>query len=334
MMAGEDGASPPPPGREQGWMRPEDRYMFDVQGFLVVRGILSPEQVAACNAALDARPETIEIRGKEARLDGRFLEGLHESAKVAWGEEPSPGLTGTHGRGDISLDLTYSPFKELVALPAAVRYMLGLVGPEVRFQGAGGMLQTEGAEGLILHNGNNPDGTEPDDAIDRRQQQFYRWEASAHPWLQMRTGQIGVNYALTPAGGGKGGFCCIPGSHKGNLPCPLELRRLESAASAAVIQPVLEPGDAVIFAESCASLARLCPAFACPYPHICVCHIIVGHSLVPRRRRLNLTPRWVLPQARTARPLGLRRWSGAPCCTVTSLATLPPAAMPPPSLPG
>ena len=133
------------------------------------------------------------------------------SAATAWGDCPSPGLTGTHGRSDISLDISRPPFKELVAMPSVVRYMCGIIGPQFVFQGAGGFLQTQGAEGLTLHNGGNPDGTEPDDAVDRRQRQFYRWENSMVPELQMRTGETRIIYALTAANQGDGGFCAIPG---------------------------------------------------------------------------------------------------------------------------
>ena len=42
--------------------------------------------------------------------------------------------------------------------------------------------------------------------------------------------------------------------NRGNLPCPLALRRLESATGlAAVVQPTLAAGDAVLFSENCVS---------------------------------------------------------------------------------
>ena len=47
------------------------------------------------------------------------------------------------GRSDISIDNSVSPFKELVALPAAVRLMVGVIGPHIVFSGAGGFLQSE-----------------------------------------------------------------------------------------------------------------------------------------------------------------------------------------------
>jgi len=99
--------------------------------------MLDAATVQACNAALDAAPDLTTIRGEEARLDGRMLPGYHPSAAKAWGSTPSAALTGEHGRGDISLDVSESPFRELVALPSVVRYMLGMIGPQVCFSSAG-----------------------------------------------------------------------------------------------------------------------------------------------------------------------------------------------------
>jgi hypothetical protein len=92
---------------------------------LVVRGLLDAATVDACNAAIDAAPESTAVRGPEGRLDGRMLPHYHPSAAQAWGDTPSPALTGDHARGDISCDLTRPPFRDLVAKPAVVRLMLG-----------------------------------------------------------------------------------------------------------------------------------------------------------------------------------------------------------------
>jgi ectoine hydroxylase-related dioxygenase (phytanoyl-CoA dioxygenase family) len=39
-------------------MTDEQRYLFDVQGYLVLKGVLSPQQVAECNAALERIEQT------------------------------------------------------------------------------------------------------------------------------------------------------------------------------------------------------------------------------------------------------------------------------------
>ena len=69
-----------------------EKYFFDVNGYLVVEDILSAEQVAALNEAIDHNRDNIRIRKGELRLSGGV--GRH-------GGEVSIALEGTHGRGDI-----------------------------------------------------------------------------------------------------------------------------------------------------------------------------------------------------------------------------------------
>ena len=56
-------------------------------------------------------------------------------------------------------------------------------------------------------------------------------------------------YALVDAGAGDGGFCCIPGSHKSNFPCPEPFRSLEKKGLW-LVQPPLKAGDVLIFTEA------------------------------------------------------------------------------------
>ena len=39
---------------------PLEEYLFDLQGFLVLRGALSADEVAACNAVVDSIPKSLE----------------------------------------------------------------------------------------------------------------------------------------------------------------------------------------------------------------------------------------------------------------------------------
>ena len=47
-----------------------ERYLFDLNGFLVVRGVFTPDEIAAANAAIDARTEAIVERKGDLRLGG------------------------------------------------------------------------------------------------------------------------------------------------------------------------------------------------------------------------------------------------------------------------
>jgi len=43
-------------------MTPEQKYLFDLNGFIVIRGVLSSEEIAAAHAAMDAHAP--EVRGR------------------------------------------------------------------------------------------------------------------------------------------------------------------------------------------------------------------------------------------------------------------------------
>src|SRR5258708_30848323 len=65
----------------------------------------------------------------------------------------------------------------------------------------------------------------------------------------MRCGMVVLQFQLADVPAGAGGFCCIPGSHKANYPCPKELLRME-ADREALTQPVCKAGDLLIFKEA------------------------------------------------------------------------------------
>ena len=66
---------------------------------------------------------------------------------------------------------------------------------------------------------------------------------------RFHNGLMGLNIALTNAHPGDGGFCCIPGSHKGELLPPLEVRRLDVDLGM-VQQVVMKAGSVCVFTEA------------------------------------------------------------------------------------
>ena len=65
----------------------------------------------------------------------------------------------------------------------------------------------------------------------------------------MHNGLTVVAFQLTDINPGDGGLCLVPGSHKGNFPCPATLRRGE-AYQEFVRQITCRAGDCVIFTEA------------------------------------------------------------------------------------
>ena len=65
-------------------MNADEKYLFDLNGYLVVKNVLTPEEVALANEAIDKHGEQTRIRSREQSFDGG-----------------SPDLKGEHGRGDL-----------------------------------------------------------------------------------------------------------------------------------------------------------------------------------------------------------------------------------------
>ena len=101
-------------------MNEHEKYFFDVNGYLVVQKILSPDLVAALNEAIDHNQNRVRLREGEQSLSAN-----------------SPVLKGDHGRGDIMGILNWpkpwcQPFRDLLSHPPALRYMFDLIGDEFR----------------------------------------------------------------------------------------------------------------------------------------------------------------------------------------------------------
>lgn len=54
-------------------MNDDERYFFDLQGYAVLRGVLAPEQVAACNAAIDRHADQLVPHPRRFEGESRAL---------------------------------------------------------------------------------------------------------------------------------------------------------------------------------------------------------------------------------------------------------------------
>ncbi len=193
-------------------MNEHERYLFDLQGFLVVPNALSHETVQALNAALDEHiaAET----GPEMRTHrfGRLL---------SWGRE----------------------FRDLLDNPRITPYLEEMLGAKFRLDhdyadiirpADSERAQVLGPIGATLHGGSTP--FDPS--------QYYNFRDG-----KMHNGLMVVAYNLKDVNPGDGGFACVPGSHKSNLPLPAAMRDLQDAHSC--VQKVGgAAGTAIIFTEA------------------------------------------------------------------------------------
>jgi hypothetical protein len=122
--------------------------------------------------------------------------------------------------------------------------MLATIGDEFTWAGGNGITQTKGSEGFILHGKGRYVRPRDIQGFSRTPGSWYRFEGG-----RFHNGLMALNIALTDVNSGDGGFCCIPGSHKGELLPPLEVRRLD--VDLGVVQQVsMKAGSVCVFTEA------------------------------------------------------------------------------------
>jgi ectoine hydroxylase-related dioxygenase (phytanoyl-CoA dioxygenase family) len=205
-------------------MNDTERYLFDLQGFLDVEGVLSKAEVAAANEAIERHADGIVERVGEASLSS-----------------DSKTMQGETGRGDLGGLLSWEkpwcdPFRAMLAHPQITPYLNQLLGKGWRLDHNAGLISMrKGAEGHLLHGSSGP-------AFDRHQ--YYIFKDG-----QMHNGLTVVAWQLADVNPGDGGLALIPGSHKGNYACPQPIRKWE-AHQDVVKQVTCKAGDVVIFTEA------------------------------------------------------------------------------------
>lgn len=179
-------------------MTPEERYRFDLQGYLVRRQALSRGDVEALNVAVDL---------------------LHVP-------EPGDDLMSQRFTNHLT---AARRFRDLIDHEQIFDIITELCGPNVRLDHSYGIVMRAGTTGLGLHGG----GTPFDPA------QYYSVQGR-----EIRTGLVAVQWALVDHVAGRGGFMCVPGSHKANFPTP------QLIDSDLIVDVPLRAGDVVIFTEA------------------------------------------------------------------------------------
>jgi len=196
-----------------------ERYLFDVQGLLVIPGVLSSEDVAALNEALDQN-EHRRSPLEDATLGSPALAGTSRSQYWNTVEWPQPWCT---------------PFRNLIGHATLRPYLDELMGRGWHLDHLPEVFEFEqGAQGHAMH--------------------FGHWWI--HPGIfyqtmgaQIRNGLVAVEFLLTDQPEDGGGFCFIPGSHKTNFARPDEISHyLEDTG--VVRNPGANAGDAIILTEA------------------------------------------------------------------------------------
>jgi len=182
-------------------MTPEEKFMFDLEGYLVIKNVLSAEELKTLNAAVD-RVYLRDYDDEDADSKGGNARGVR-------------GSNGRVSNWDISC-------QNLIDHPNTLPYLMAILGPRFRLDHDYGIFMIKGGKRGSLHGG------APD-----RIHHYYRYRDG-----EMQCGISVLVYCLADADAGAGGFCCIPGSHKTNfrMDIPKEVRRLERVPQY-VVQP-------------------------------------------------------------------------------------------------
>lgn len=201
-------------------MTPREKYLFDLQGWLVIREVLTDDEVRTLNEALDANVE-------RRREDDPTT-------------EDSTTLVGEHRRRSFRGVLEWptpwcQPFRDLIVVPRLIPYLDEILGrgwhldhhPEV-------FDCPRGTDGQVLH--------------------FGEYFVQAGAWYVsrsggIRSGMVTLEFLLSDQPEGGGGFSAIPGSHKANFPRPREIT-LWHEEQDVVRNPAARAGDAILFTEA------------------------------------------------------------------------------------
>ena len=187
------------------------KYLFDLNGFIVLRNMFDADIVERANDAVDAHLDRLHERKGQLRTSGLY--GRESKALAGDGQTGRMDLGGMLGWEAPHRE----PFREVLSHPSVAKVLNELVGVGYRLDHSPLLIaQEKGAEGHTLHGGAVTESGEP------------AWPlAYSFRHGHMRNQLLTVCMQLSEAGQGDGGFCAVPGSHKANFPVPPALADLD-----------------------------------------------------------------------------------------------------------
>ena len=206
-----------------------DIYFFDLQGYLVIKNAITPQEVRDCNECLDGIPQL---------APGEWYGGVHCHT---YGTKDGLNYQQIYEAGE--------PFEKLIDHPSWIDKMKHFMGGTQSFDMKHGPLFIDECfanfrgpgEAIGMHSGGNT-------LTKRNQYRVYNG--------QFMCCQINILVALTDIGPGDSATMLIPGSHKQHHPHPdLDKFRMKPEGSSGDglegAQPMyLNKGDALLFSDA------------------------------------------------------------------------------------
>ncbi len=211
---------------------PLEHWMWDCHGYLIVRNVMDPEWIDACNHAIDRHA---------ADWEEEVESGMHH---------PSPKQAGTPR---LYLNNLFKlpkpdcdPFHKMIAHPAVVQRLNWIMGAGFHIAGGGSAITfPAGTEGIRLHGNGKPLTNAYGATAGGGTLNSYGSYAGRNG--RHYTACVNVTWCLTDVGPEDGGYVVIPGSHKAQDPLPLTDAGSPQTADMNVILPPVNAGDLIFF---------------------------------------------------------------------------------------
>lgn len=202
-------------------MTDDEKYFFDLNGYLVLRDVVDADTIRRCNEAIDRHEAQIETA--ERRFEGDS-KALTSDVRQRWSEEM------------VAWERPYcEPFRELMVHPHLKPYLAEVMGAYHMISRPRLVMMDKGCAGHYLHGGQ----------LDRLSYSLtYSWKFG-----KIYNSLTLVEFPLADEGPGCGGFAVVLGGHKANYPIPAGLRDCE-AFQDEVVEIDVCAGDVVLFAEA------------------------------------------------------------------------------------
>lgn len=194
-------------------MTERQRYLFDLQGFVVVEDVLTD---AECDMAIEKIKKRAEPMPKSP--NGYDTNGTWEYAGRLFNEG--------------------QPFIRLIDHPGIVGVFEDIIGPMLRVEGCYSFIRYKGCPPFEMHGGHRGGAVN------------FRYNVHNN---RIFTGLCVVSVCLQDITEEDGGFACIPGSHKSDFEVPEADREALFAVDGPLVRNIAAPrGSAVLFTETLA----------------------------------------------------------------------------------
>ena len=206
-------------------MDARERYFWDLTGYLVLRQVLSTEEVKAANDAyewyaqkvLEMEDEPGDRPGRPRIQNGIVVRTSNQFPHFLEMEKPH-----------------CEPYRNMLAHPQIVSRLIEMCGRGFRLDhGPEIISHVKGMDGGAMHG--SGDRHKP-------------WVGYHHNGEKHWVGGVTVSWQLADQHEGAGGFSCVPASHKSRYPMPDGVKWREDHLGS-VYQPVCKAGDVIFFMD-------------------------------------------------------------------------------------